>query len=238
MSTVSRRTLVRAAAVAAAACAGSLLALPAAAALAEGVPAASSAHSAEPQRSLVKSLSLADGASTARVYRIAGGAYQADILDADGRTAATLTSRDGIADVGRAGDLHASLDADGRLTSWMGDAPARGTGHAVAGDGYKTGTRSGRAVPASAPRTGGGNDSSNGGRGSGGVSGGVGGNPATGYGTGAGAVATGPVDALRLNTLADEPGEGLLLLAAGGGIAAVGAAGLGFAMLRRGRTEG
>ncbi|MFD8794707.1 hypothetical protein, partial [Streptomyces vinaceus] len=46
-----------------------------------------------------------------------------------------------------------------------------------------------------------------------------------------------PVDG-TLDTLADGPGDGVLLLAAGGGIAAVGAAGLGFAMLRRGRTEG
>lgn len=50
--------------------------------------------------------------------------------------------------------------------------------------------------------------------------------------------AVGSVDARRLSTLADGPGEGVLLLAAGGGIAAVGAAGLGFAMLRRGRTDG
>ncbi|GGZ57636.1 hypothetical protein [Streptomyces subrutilus] len=209
MSTVSRRTLVRATAVTA--CAGSLLALPAAAALAEGVPAASSAHSAGPQRTLVKTLSLADGVSTARIYHLAGTAYQADILDAEGRTAATLTSRDGITGIGGTGELHAALGPEGRLTSWVGDAPAPGAGHAVSGDGYKTGTRSGRVVPASAPLDG---------KGSGGAVGGG-----------------GSVDALRLDTLADGPGDGVLLLAAGAGIAAVGAAGLGFAMLRRGRTE-
>ncbi|MGW7109250.1 hypothetical protein ACWGHU_24140 [Streptomyces xanthophaeus] len=224
MSTVSRRTLVRAAAVTA--CAGSLLALPAAAALAEGVPAASSAHSAAPQRTLVKSLSLADGVSTAKIYRVAEGVYRADILTSDGRTAATLNSRDGVTAVGSAGELHAALDSEGRLTSWVGDAPARGGDHTVAGDGYKTGTRGagtggGQVVPASVPRPG----------------------PATDTDTSSGdadgrSVADGRGDVLRLETLADGPGEGVLLLAAGGGIAAIGAAGLGFAMLRRGRTNG
>ncbi|MCY0940289.1 hypothetical protein [Streptomyces antarcticus] len=222
MSTVSRRTLVRAAAVTV--CAGSLLAIPAAAALAEGVPAAASAHSAGPQRTLLKSLSLADGVSTAKVYRVGKGAYEADILTADGAKAATLTSRDGIAGTGAAGELRASLDADGRLTSWVGEPPARGAGHAVAGDGHKTGTRNGQVVPASVPAPGSASGSASATR--------------TGEAGGSRVVATGPADALRLNTLADEPGEGVLLLAAGGGIAAVGAAGLGFAMLRRGRTEG
>lgn len=210
MSTVSRRTLVRAAAVTA--CAGSLLALPTAAALAEGVPAASSAHSAGPQRTLVKSLALADGVSTAKVYRLAKDAYQADILSADGRKAATLTSRDGITDIAAAGDLHAALRSDGRLTSWVGDSPAPGADHGVAGgDGHKTGTRDGgRIVPASASK---------------------------GLGPRAHTASEGSADVQRLHTLADGPGEGVLLLAAGGGIAAIGAAGLGFAMLRRGRTE-
>ncbi|WP_328927633.1 hypothetical protein OG429_25800 [Streptomyces sp. NBC_00190] len=209
MSTVSRRTVVRAAAVTA--CAGSLLALPTAAALAEGVPAASAAHSAGPRGVLVKSLALADGTSTAKVYRIADGAYQADILTAEGYKATTLTSHDGITGFGSAGELHASLESDGRLTSWVGGAPAGAVAHAVGGEGHKTGTRSRQVVPASASKAAGG---------------------------GIGAVATGPAGVQRLNTLADGPGEGVLLLAAGGGIAAVGAAGLGFAMLRRGRTEG
>ncbi|MFJ4778230.1 hypothetical protein [Streptomyces sp. NPDC088762] len=212
MSTVSRRTLVRAAAVTA--CAGSLLALPTAAALAEGVPAASSAHSAAaPQRTLVKSLALADGVSTAKVYRVAKDAYQADILTPDGRTATTLTSRDGAPAVGAAGELHAVLDSDGRLTTWVGDTSAPGAAHGVAGDGHKTGTRSGgHVVPASAPK-----------------------GPS---GERTGTVTDGSADVQRLHTLADRPGDGVLLLAAGGGIAAVGAAGLGFAMLRRGRTDG
>ncbi|WP_327264437.1 hypothetical protein OG444_25985 [Streptomyces sp. NBC_01232] len=221
MSTASRRTFVRAAAVTA--CAGSLLALPTAAALAEGVPAASSAHSAAPQWSLVKSLSLADGLSTAKVYRTAQGAYRAEILAADGTRAATLTSRDGVTDFGGAGDLHASLDSTGQLTSWVGDAAARGTDHTVAGDGHKTGTRAGshagshtgtrggQVVPASVGRNADAADSRT--------------------------VADGSNTGRRLSTLADGPGDGVLLLAAGGGIAAVGAAGLGFAMLRRGRTD-
>ncbi|MGW7434923.1 hypothetical protein [Streptomyces sp. NPDC054849] len=209
MSTVSRRTLVRAAAVTA--CAGSLLALPTAAALAEGVPAVSAAHSSAPQRTLVKSLSLADGVSTAKVYRTARGGYQAEILTADGAKAATLTSRDGVTGFGGAGDLHAALDSSGRLTSWVGDTPAQGAGHVVAGDGHKTGTRSGQVVPASAPQKAAAGDTR-----------------ALGAESAAGR---------RLSTLADGPGEGVLLLAAGGGIAAIGAAGLGFAMLRRGRTD-
>ncbi|WP_374775810.1 hypothetical protein OG756_26365 [Streptomyces sp. NBC_01310] len=209
MSTVSRRTLVRAAAVTA--CAGSLLALPTAAALAEGVPAASSAHSSAPKRTLVKSLSLADGVSTANVYRTARGGYQAEILTADGTKAATLTSRDGVTAFGGTGDLHAALDSTGRLTSWVGDVPAQGGGHAVAGDGHKTGTRSGQVVPASAPQKAAAGDTR--------------------------ALTAESAAGRRLSTLADGPGEGVLLLAAGGGIAAVGAAGLGFAMLRRGRTD-
>ncbi|MFE9478702.1 hypothetical protein ACFYNM_08850 [Streptomyces spororaveus] len=221
MSTVSRRTLVRAAAVTA--CAGSLLALPTAAALAEGVPAASSAHSAAPRSILLKSLSLADGVSTAKLYRTADGAYRAEILAADGTKAATLTSRDGVTAVGGSGDLHASLDSSGRLSSWMGGVPAHGADHTVAGDGHKTGTRTearteasgdaraGHVVPASVPR-----------------------NAATGDSR---VVADGSSGGRRLSTLADGPGDGVLLLAAAGGIAAVGAAGLGFAMLRRGRTD-
>ncbi|GHE31606.1 hypothetical protein GCM10017778_12610 [Streptomyces vinaceus] len=183
-------------------CAGTLLALPAAAALAEGVPAASAAHSAGAPRTLVKSLALADGVSRANVYRVARGGFQADILAADGTKAATLTSHDGIAGVGGAGPLHAALRPDGRLSSWVGETGgADGRTATPVSDGYKTGVRDGRVVQASAGH------------------------------------ARTPVGG-ALDTLADGPGDGVLLLAAGGGIAAVGAAGLGFAMLRRGRTEG
>ncbi|MFF3622744.1 hypothetical protein [Streptomyces sp. NPDC002467] len=196
MSIVRRRTLVRAAAVTA--CAGSLLAVPTAAALAEGLPAASSAHSPAPQRTLVKTLALADGVSTANVYRVSKGVYQAEILGADGHRTTTLTSDGGS--TGGAGALHAALDSDGRLTSWAGNVTDPRGGHVIAGDGHKTGTRSGHSVPVAASGK-------------------------------AGTVQ-------RLGNLADGPGEGVLLLAAGGGIAAIGAAGLGFAMLRRGRTNG
>lgn len=203
MSTVSRRTLVRAAAVTV--CAGTLLALPAAAALAEGLPAASAAHSVSAPRTLVKSLALADGVSRANVYRIAKGGYQADILAADGAKAATLTSRDGVTGFGGSGPLHAALQPDGRLSSWVGETgdagDTGGHGGTPVADGYKTGTRDGRVVPASVSRV-----------------------RTAASGT--------------LETLAGGPGDGVLLLAAGGGIAAVGAAGLGFAMLRRGRTGG
>ncbi|MFD0270650.1 hypothetical protein ACFVGY_29415 [Streptomyces sp. NPDC127106] len=201
MSIVRVRTLVRVAAVSA--CAGGLLVLPAAAALAEGMPTASAA------RTLVKRVALADGVSRAEVYKVAGGAYQADILGGDGAKAATLDGGDDAVEIG-GGALHAALRADGRITSWVGDSRSGdGAGHTLDGrlpdgripdghgaDGHKTGTRDG--VVLAAPDTG----------------------------------------VLRLDTLADEPGDGVLLLAAGGGIAAVGAAGLGYAMLRRGRTDG
>lgn len=209
MNTVSRsrRTLVRAAAVAVGA--GSLLAFPAAAALADGVPSASSAQGVTAPRTLVKTLSLADGVSTAKVYRVAKGAYQAEVLNPDGSTAATLTSRDGSTGFGDAGEMHLALRSDGRLSSWAGNGSDSGShgGNDAQGSmgsaGYKTASRDGRVVPAVASSRSG----------------------------------TGTVEALGLNTLADGPGDGMLLLAAGGGIAAVGAAGLGFAMLRRGRTD-
>lgn len=208
MNTVSRsrRTLVRVAAVAA--CAGPLLAFPAAAALADGVPSAASAHAGASPRTLVQTISLADGVSRAKVYRVAKGAFQADVLTADGTRTATLTSSDGMADFGDAGALHLALQADGKLSSWVGeDVPT--TEHAVTGTGasagHKTGNRDGAVVPASdvTDRAGGSRSA----------------------------------EALRLHTLADGPGDGAMLLAVGGGIAAIGAAGLGFAMLRRGRTE-
>ncbi|MER5569739.1 hypothetical protein ABT083_26515 [Streptomyces goshikiensis] len=230
MSTVSRRTLVRAAAVTA--CAGSLLALPAAAALAEGLPAAAASGApaaTASQRVLLKSLSLADGVSTARVYRVAKNAYQADILR-DGATVATLTSRDGVPARGDAGELHAALRPDGRLSSWVGETrPAADGSHRIDGGGHKTGVRDGQVVAASeraaeraAP---------------------VGAGAASGAGADGkgGAIAAGragAAEALRPDAPAGGPGDGLLLLAACGGIAAVGAAGLGFAMLRRGRTSG
>ncbi|WP_405978599.1 hypothetical protein [Streptomyces sp. NBC_00158] len=224
METARRRTIVRATAVTA--CAGALLALPTAAALADGAPAASGT-----QRTLVSSISLADGRSTAKVYRLAKDAYQAEILRA-GAKVATLTSRDGSTGVGAAGELHAALRPDGRLSSWVGDTVPGGGSHAVAGDGHKTGTRHGGATGAGTGGNGGGQvvpaslDTP-------GNAGTPAGTPVKG-----GSGAPGTAEALRLNTLADGPGDGVLLLAAGGGIAAVGAAGLGFAMLRRGRTDG
>ncbi|MGW0898448.1 hypothetical protein ACWD0G_15840 [Streptomyces goshikiensis] len=232
MSTVavSRRTLVRAAAVTA--CAGSLLALPAAAALAEGLPAAAASGApgvAASQRVLLKSLSLADGVSTAHVYRVAKNAYQADILR-DGATVATLTSRDGVPARGEAGELHAALQPDGRLSSWVGETrPAADGSHRIGGGGHKTGVRDGQVVAASVRASV---------RASEPGAGAASGPGADGKGGAIAAGRAGATEALRLNSLADGPGDGLLLLAAGGGIAAVGAAGLGFAMLRRGRTNG
>ncbi|MER5727137.1 hypothetical protein ABT084_02075 [Streptomyces sp. NPDC002138] len=223
MSTV-RRTIVRAAAVTA--CAGSLLALPAAAALADGLPAAASAQTAGPHRTLVKSVTLADGVSTARVYRVAEGSYQADILRG-GAKVSSLTSHAGTPGYGRTDGLHLALQPDGRISSWSADrsgvVPAALSSGA---DGHKTAVRAGadeRGAAADAAAD--------------------------------GALATAPdaythtgtrtdteartdsTVALRLGTLTGAPDDGVLLIAAGGGMAAVGAAGLGFAMLRRGRTE-
>ncbi|MFC6827850.1 hypothetical protein ACFQL8_03130 [Streptomyces goshikiensis] len=230
MSTVSRRTLVRAAAVTA--CAGSLLALPAAAALAEGLPAAAASGApavTASQRVLLKSLSLADGVSTARVYRVAKNAYQADILR-DGATVATLTSRDGVPARGDAGELHAALRPDGRLSSWVGETrPAADGSHRIDGGGHKTGVRDGQVVVASERAS---ERAAPVGAGAGSGAG------ADGKGGAVAAGRAGAAEALRPDAPAGGPGDGLLLLAACGGIAATGAAGLGFAMLRRGHTSG
>ncbi|MFJ9337796.1 hypothetical protein ACIRP0_00735 [Streptomyces sp. NPDC101733] len=211
------RTAVGTAAVTA--CAAGLLAMSVAPALADGAPAVSGT-----QRTLIKSLFLADGHSTAKVYRLAKDAYQAEIQRA-GVTVATLTSRDGRTGMGGAGVLHAALRPDGQLSSWVDETIPEGDSHAVAGHGHKTGVRAGgtgQIVPVAAQSPTGRSASA----------------ATPGTSTGArGTAGTGTVQALRLNTLADRPGGGVLLLAAGGGIAAVGAAGLGFAMLRRGRTD-
>ncbi|MCB5182007.1 hypothetical protein [Streptomyces antimicrobicus] len=243
MSTVRRRTLTRAAAVTA--CAGSLLALPAAAALADGVPAAAAAHSAGPQRTLVKSLSLADGVSVAKVYRVGAGGYEADVIR-DGATVSTLTSRAGATGYGSAGTLYMALGPDGSLSSWTAGG-AHPSAEPVA-DGRKTATRTaayaGTAPLRGAPQAGArpavategtgpaeSTESAKGdGTGRGTVSGSTGEREA-------GTADGGTARTLRLHTLADGPGEGVLMLAAGGGMAAVGAAGLGFAMLRRGRSD-
>lgn len=158
-------------------------------------------------RTLVKSLPLADGRSTAHVYRVGEG-YEADIVTA-GAARSTVSSRDGAAAGydGRDG-LHVALRPDGRLSSSVnGAVKGPGPGSDPVPDGYKTAHRTGQAVPA-------------------------GDVPADGVR----AADPGTVEALRLGAVADQPGGGMVLLAAGGGIAAVGAAGLGFAMMRRGRT--
>ncbi|RSS73392.1 hypothetical protein [Streptomyces sp. WAC06614] len=245
MSTV-RRTLVRAAAVTA--CAGSLLALPAAAALAEGVPAAAAAaaaQSAGPQRTLVKSLSLADGVSVAKVYRVGPDAWEAEVVKG-GATLSTLTSRGGATGYGSAGALHLALGPGGHLSSWTAGG-AHPNAEPVA-DGRKTATRTAYAgtTPLRSEPLGGARPAVA----TAGATGAIDTTTATGAdgqgrgsvadrsaGRGAGAADGGTARALRLDTLADGPGEGVLVLAAGAGMAAVGAAGLGFAMLRRGRTD-
>ncbi|WP_424211789.1 hypothetical protein ACN20G_06635 [Streptomyces sp. BI20] len=249
-----RRSSARAGALAL--CTGVVLLLaPASAALADPAATAGSADAKAGSPTaprLLKTVSLADGVTLAKVYRTGSGGYRAEIL-AGGSVLATLatppTPGAGAGSGARVpsrisvGELRIALRTDGRISSWMGaeDSAAGASARPVAlgpgADGFKTARRTGAhgvpgAVPASAPAGAAVSASPAG--------------PAAGDGGGrvvgieardrARREAT---DALRLDNLAaGRHGDGVLLLAAGGGIAAVGAAGLGFAMLRRGRSAG
>lgn len=78
---------------------------------------------AEPQpepvakRVLVATPTLADGVSTAKVYRLALNHYEAEVL-ADGVRIDTLVAN-GHAAYGENNGLHVALKPDGRLTSWV-----------------------------------------------------------------------------------------------------------------------
>ncbi|MFE5813589.1 hypothetical protein [Streptomyces sp. NPDC056479] len=71
----------------------------------------------QPQRVLIGTSTLADGASTAKIYRITDDHYEADVF-ADGTRLDTLLA-DGHAAYGGNNGLRVALHPDGRLTSWV-----------------------------------------------------------------------------------------------------------------------
>ena len=74
------------------------------------------------KRVFVSSQTLADGASTAKIYKLTADHYQADVL-ANGTRIATLDAN-GRAAYGENNGLHVALQPDGGLTSWVDEAPA------------------------------------------------------------------------------------------------------------------
>ena len=74
------------------------------------------------KRVLVSTAPLADGSSTAKLYRISANHYEADIY-ADGTKLDTLVAN-GRAAYGENNGLHVTLQPDGRLSSWVDDTPA------------------------------------------------------------------------------------------------------------------
>lgn len=68
-------------------------------------------------RVLVGTPTLADGSTTAKLYRVAADHYEAEVL-ADGIRLDTLVA-DGRAAQGEHNGLHVALQPDGRLTSWV-----------------------------------------------------------------------------------------------------------------------
>jgi hypothetical protein len=73
------------------------------------------------KRVFVSSQGLADGASTAKIYRLSTDHYQADVF-ANGTRLATLDAN-GRAGYGENNGLHVALQPDGRLTSWVDETP-------------------------------------------------------------------------------------------------------------------
>ncbi|KMS73946.1 hypothetical protein ACM01_16515 [Streptomyces viridochromogenes] len=73
------------------------------------------------QRVLVATATLADGATTAKLYRVTADHHEADIL-ADGVRLDTLVTDGHGAAYGENNGLHVALQPDGQLTSWV-DAP-------------------------------------------------------------------------------------------------------------------
>ncbi|SDN44622.1 hypothetical protein SAMN04487981_10597 [Streptomyces sp. cf386] len=69
------------------------------------------------KRVLVATPTLADGVTTAKVYRLAVNHYEAEVL-ADGVRIDTLVAN-GRAAYGENNGLHVALQPDGRLTSWV-----------------------------------------------------------------------------------------------------------------------
>lgn len=75
------------------------------------------------QRVLVGTATLADGSTTAKLYRVAADHHEADIL-ADGVRLETLVTDGRRAAHGEDNGLHVTLHPDGRLTSRADEAPA------------------------------------------------------------------------------------------------------------------
>ncbi|MFI7413324.1 hypothetical protein ACIBU0_32085 [Streptomyces sp. NPDC049627] len=73
------------------------------------------------QRMLVATATLADGVTTANLYRLTADHYEAD-LSANGVRLGTLVADDRAA-YGESNGLHLALRPDGRLTSWVDETP-------------------------------------------------------------------------------------------------------------------
>ncbi|MET9827759.1 hypothetical protein ABZ078_00265 [Streptomyces sp. NPDC006385] len=74
------------------------------------------------KRVLVATPTLADGVTTAKVFRLTAGRYEADVY-ADGVRLDTLVAN-GRAAYGQNNGLHVALQPDGQVTSWVDDDPA------------------------------------------------------------------------------------------------------------------
>lgn len=70
---------------------------------------------------LVATAPLADGTSTAKIYKLTAGPYRADVF-AGGTKTDTLDA-DGRAAHGEYNGLHVALQPDGRLSSWVDQTP-------------------------------------------------------------------------------------------------------------------
>ncbi|MER6249851.1 hypothetical protein ABT224_00410 [Streptomyces sp. NPDC001584] len=118
----TRRTTLRSAAVVAGA--ATVLALPVGSAFAASPAVPEPRPSVEPApgvRAYVTTVKLADG-SVAKVYKIGGSHFEADIL-AGSTKLDTLVNKDGAASYGQNNGLHVVLQPNGTVTSWMDGAP-------------------------------------------------------------------------------------------------------------------
>ncbi|MFC8513149.1 hypothetical protein [Streptomyces sp. NPDC057257] len=74
------------------------------------------------KRVLIASATLADGTSTAKIYKLTANHHEADIY-ANGVKIGTLVA-DGRAAYGENNGLHIALRPDGRITSWAEEVPS------------------------------------------------------------------------------------------------------------------
>ncbi|WP_314242806.1 hypothetical protein [Streptomyces sp. DSM 40907] len=118
----TRRTTLRSAAVVAGTAA--VLALPVGSAFAASPAVPEPRPSVEPApsvRAYVTTVKLADG-TVAKVYKIGGSHFEADIL-AGSTKLDTLVGKSGAASYGQNNGLHVVLQPNGTVTSWMDGAP-------------------------------------------------------------------------------------------------------------------